>query len=147
MGAVISRKPMFAAPTMSAASMSMETQPRKRKAPTLRADAWEPYKSRILELHITQKRPLAEVKEMIKQEYQFVPEYVIPLRTKQSEFIGGADRLGHRLRQYRTRISQWKQDKNVKPQEMQAIVRKRQRRKLLEPNKRELVFQSHFGNM
>jgi hypothetical protein len=31
-------------------------------------------------------------------------------------------------------------DKNVKANEMRAIVRKRQQRKLVEPNKRELVF-------
>ena len=46
-----------------------------------------------------------------------------------------------RLRQYRSRISQWGQDKNVKPQEMQAIVRKYQKRKLIEPHKRRLVFE------
>jgi hypothetical protein len=38
------------------------------------------------------------------------------------------------------RISQWGMDKNIKPREMQAIVRKRQRRKLVE-NKAELIFE------
>jgi hypothetical protein len=38
------------------------------------------------------------------------------------------------------RISKWGEDKNVKPQEMQAIVRKRQKRKLVETDKRQLVF-------
>jgi hypothetical protein len=37
-----------------------------------------------------------------------------------------------RLRQYRTRISQWGCDKKVKPDEMKAIVRKRQQRRLVE---------------
>ncbi|XPS78709.1 hypothetical protein M3J09_010715 [Ascochyta lentis] len=107
------------APPAFTASMGPPARPRKRKAPTLRADVWEPYKTRILELHVTQKLPLAEVRKMIKEERGFDAE----------------------PRQYRTRISQWKQDKKVKPQEMQAIVRKRQRRKLLEPHKRELVFE------
>lgn len=46
-----------------------------------------------------------------------------------------------RLRQYRTRVSQWGKDKNIKPCEMKAIVKKRQRRKLIETRKRELVFE------
>ena len=46
-----------------------------------------------------------------------------------------------RLRQYRTRISQWGQDKNIKPQEMKAIVRKRLKRKLIESDKRDLQFE------
>jgi hypothetical protein len=46
----------------------------------------------------------------------------------------------NRIRQYRKRISEWNLDKNIKPQEMQAIVRKQLERKLVEPNKRELVF-------
>jgi hypothetical protein len=39
------------------------------------------------------------------------------------------------------RISQWGKDKNVKPQEMQAIVRKRQKRKLVETDKGQLAFE------
>jgi len=46
----------------------------------------------------------------------------------------------HRLRQYRTRITQWKKDKNIKTEEMKAIVRKQQQRKLIEVDKRELEF-------
>ena len=38
------------------------------------------------------------------------------------------------------RISKWHLDKNIKPNEMQAIVRKRQQRKLAEPDKGELRF-------
>jgi hypothetical protein len=45
-----------------------------------------------------------------------------------------------RIRQYRSRISQWKLDKNVKPDEMKAIVRKKQKRKLIEVNQRDLKF-------
>lgn len=45
-----------------------------------------------------------------------------------------------RIRQYRTRIGQWGKDKNVKPQEMKAIVRKRQIRKLDETDKKPLQF-------
>jgi hypothetical protein len=45
-----------------------------------------------------------------------------------------------RIRQYRLRITQWKLDKNIKSEEMQAIVKKRQTRKLLERGKAEQVF-------
>jgi hypothetical protein len=34
----------------------------------------------------------------------------------------------------------WKKDKNVKKREMECIVRKRQQRRLVEVNRRELVF-------
>ncbi|KAH7124434.1 hypothetical protein EDB81DRAFT_664786 [Dactylonectria macrodidyma] len=98
--------------------MGPPTKPRKRKAPTLRAEAWEPYKARILELHITQKLPLKEVKEKIEEEFDFTAQ----------------------IRQYRTRITQWGKDKNIKPVEMTAIVRKRQQRKLVEVDKGELNF-------
>lgn len=54
--------------------MGPPTRPRKRKAPTLRADAWEPYKARIIELHITQKLPLRKVKEIVKEESGFTAE-------------------------------------------------------------------------
>jgi hypothetical protein len=37
-------------------------------------------------------------------------------------------------------LTQWGLDKNVKPNEMNAIVRKRQRRRLIETDKGELVF-------
>ncbi|OCK87054.1 TPR-like protein [Cenococcum geophilum 1.58] len=99
--------------------MGPPTRPRKRKAPTLRASDWEPYKARIVELHIMEKRPLQEVREAIKMEFGFTAE----------------------IRQYRTRISQWGLDKNIKPEEMRSIVRKRQQRKLVEVNKGELIFQ------
>ncbi|CAO2653511.1 Nn.00g029220.m01.CDS01 [Neocucurbitaria sp. VM-36] len=92
---------------------------RKRKAPTLRANDWEPYKDRVLELHVTEGLPLPEVKKRLEEESGFTAE----------------------LRQYRLRVSQWGKDKNVKPPEMSAIVRKRQRRKLVEVSKAELAFE------
>ncbi|KAF2114628.1 hypothetical protein BDV96DRAFT_647324 [Lophiotrema nucula] len=98
--------------------MGPPTQSRKRKAPTLRAEDWEPYRDRIVDLHITQDLPLKEVKQTMKDEFGFSAE----------------------IRQYRTRISQWGLDKNVKPKEMKAIVRKRQQRKLVEHSKAELAF-------
>ncbi|KAL2687644.1 hypothetical protein Neosp_005206 [[Neocosmospora] mangrovei] len=104
--------------TMPTTPMGPPPQRRKKKAPTLRAEAWEPYKARILELHVTQKRPLREVKKKIEDEFGFTAEE----------------------RQYRTRISQWGKDKNIKRVEMEAIVRKQQQRKLAESDKRELVF-------
>ena len=47
---------------------------------------------------------------------------------------------GYRVWQYRTRIKIWKKDKNVKTEEMRAIVRKRQTRKLVECDKGNLDF-------
>ncbi|KAF4957662.1 hypothetical protein FSARC_11218 [Fusarium sarcochroum] len=55
---------------------------RKKKAPTLRAKAWEPYKSRILELHIAQKLSLEKVKEKIEEEFGFTAEYGIPSKVE-----------------------------------------------------------------
>ncbi|KAF3000914.1 hypothetical protein E8E13_008418 [Curvularia kusanoi] len=92
---------------------------RKRKAATLHAADWEPYRKRILELHIKQNRSVHEVKQMMEAENGFKAE----------------------VRQYRSRISQWGHDKNVKRHEMQAIVRKHQKRKLMETDKRPLVFE------
>ncbi|KAJ3462636.1 hypothetical protein MRS44_007422 [Fusarium solani] len=104
--------------TMPATPMGPPPKRRKKKAPTLRAKAWEPYKARILELHVTQKLSLEKVKKKIEEEFGFTAE----------------------IRQYRTRISQWGKDKNVKPVEMAAIVRKRQQRKLADSDKGELIF-------
>ena len=49
---------------------------RKRKAPTLCAEAWEPYKARILDLHVANKLPLRDVKTAIEAEFGFSAEYV-----------------------------------------------------------------------
>lgn len=45
--------------------------PRKRKAATLRAKDWEPYKARIVELHISEDRPLEEVMQLMELEFGF----------------------------------------------------------------------------
>lgn len=52
------------------------TKTRKKKAPTLTADAWNPYKDRIVELHIEQNLPLSKVKETMEKEFGFTAEYV-----------------------------------------------------------------------
>jgi hypothetical protein len=74
-----------AAPTEPALPIDPSARPRKRKAPTLRADDWEPYKKRILDLHIVQKLSLPKVRQTIEEEYGFKAEYVAPLCTRQSE--------------------------------------------------------------
>jgi hypothetical protein len=48
---------------------------RKRKAATLRAADWEPYKKRILDLHNVQNLPLSKVKQVMEEEYGFHAEY------------------------------------------------------------------------
>ncbi|KAF2829125.1 hypothetical protein CC86DRAFT_368201 [Ophiobolus disseminans] len=98
--------------------MQPPAKTRKRKAPTLRESDWEPYKDQINELY-TSGMPLKQVKEFIEAEHSFHAE----------------------IRQYRLRLSQWKLDKNIKPEEMRCIVKKRQKRRLLEVDKPGLVFQ------
>ncbi|KAH8732423.1 hypothetical protein GQ44DRAFT_766561 [Phaeosphaeriaceae sp. PMI808] len=99
--------------------MGPPSQPQKRKkAPILRPDVWEPHKTQIIELHITQGLSLEKVKAIMEGQHKF--------------------KAG--IRQYRLRISQWGLDKNVKTREMKAIVRKRQQRKLVDVTKGELVF-------
>ncbi|KAI4672456.1 uncharacterized protein J4E78_000957 [Alternaria triticimaculans] len=95
-----------------------DTRPRKKKARTLRETDWEPYKDRIIQLHHVDKRPLPEVRILIEQEFGFIAE----------------------IRQYRSRLTQWKLDKNIKPDEMKAIVRRRQQRSLVETDKNDLKF-------
>lgn len=63
-------------PSIATSPMLPPSGHRKPKAPTLRAQDWEPYKARIVELHIDQKLPLREVKEKIEQEFGFKAEYV-----------------------------------------------------------------------
>jgi hypothetical protein len=45
-----------------------------------------------------------------------------------------------RLRQYKSRISKWKLDKNVKSKEMETIVRKQLQRQFLAPERPALSF-------
>jgi hypothetical protein len=61
-------------------------RPRKRKAATLRDDDWEPYRERILDLHIEQNMPLRKVKQLIEDKYGFKAEYVASVRARQCEF-------------------------------------------------------------
>nr|RBQ98924.1 hypothetical protein FVER53263_03224 [Fusarium verticillioides] len=91
---------------------------RKKKAPTLRDEDFEPFKDRILELYETQKLPLQKVKSIIEEEFGFTAQ----------------------PRQYQTRITKWGKDKNVKKVEMKAIVRKHQQREIVETDKRKLCF-------
>jgi hypothetical protein len=50
--------------------MAPPPKPRKRKAPTLRRDKWEPVKARAIELHISQKLPLPEVQKTVEEEFK-----------------------------------------------------------------------------
>jgi hypothetical protein len=55
-------------------AMRPPAKPRKPKAPTLSAAAWAPYKDRIIELHLTKAKPLAEVRQIMEMEYGFKAE-------------------------------------------------------------------------
>jgi hypothetical protein len=50
--------------------------PRRKKAQTLRDKDWEPFRTRVFELHITNGLPLKEVKAVMQREYGFSAEYV-----------------------------------------------------------------------
>lgn len=58
--------------------MGPPTRRRKRKVATIPAQDWEPYKARIIELHIKLKHKLPEVKQILEDEHGFVAEYVRP---------------------------------------------------------------------
>ena len=60
--------------TISTIPTSVPTQLRKKKAPTLSADAWKPYKARIIELHVTQGLSLKEVRKIIEDDFGFTAE-------------------------------------------------------------------------
>jgi hypothetical protein len=81
-GSVDNAQSEFAAP---AASMGPPSQPRKKKAMTLRANDWEPYRERILQLHVEEKVPLLKAKKMIEDEHGFKAEYVAPAHRRQTE--------------------------------------------------------------
>jgi hypothetical protein len=55
-------------------SMDPPAISRKRKAPTLRASDWEPYKARIVELHIVQNLSIPNVRSIIEEESGFKAE-------------------------------------------------------------------------
>lgn len=63
-----------ATPAGPPSPMGPPARPRKRKAATLRAHDWEPYKKRILDLHIVQNLSLPKVRQMIEEEYGFKAE-------------------------------------------------------------------------
>ena len=52
--------------------MAPPPRSRKRKAPTLRRDEWEPVKARVIELHINQSLPLPKVKEIVEEEFKLI---------------------------------------------------------------------------
>jgi hypothetical protein len=62
---------------MPAAHLRSPANPRKKKAPTLRPEVWEPYKDRIRQLYFEQNVPLLEVKDLIEKEFGFNAEYAI----------------------------------------------------------------------
>ena len=58
-------------------SASRAGSTRKRKAPTLRDQDWEPYKKRILELHMKPNLTQKDVMDLINQEYGFKAKCVV----------------------------------------------------------------------
>lgn len=80
-------EPTSGVQTTPATSMPPPSQKRKRKVPTLRANDWEPYKARIVELHIAQRLPLPEVKQKIEGEFGFTAEYVMPFDVEQTRLL------------------------------------------------------------
>ncbi|QDS72809.1 hypothetical protein FKW77_006587 [Venturia effusa] len=102
-------------PTVSPA-MAPQAKIRK-KAPTLKIKDWEPHKQQVLRLYIIEDKPLSEVKTIMEE----------------SGFSAG-------IRQYKSILAKWDIGKNVRPQEMKAIVRKRKYRNEEEKDKGMLGF-------
>lgn len=65
---------------VSAVTMALPVKTRKRKAPTLKEKDWEPYKIRVLQLHVNQDKPLTEVKALM-EESGFQADYANKLTT------------------------------------------------------------------
>ena len=61
----------------TSSSMGPPPKKRKRKAPTLHSEMWDPYRGRILELHISRGLPLKEVQKIIEAETGFSAKYVL----------------------------------------------------------------------
>jgi hypothetical protein len=53
-------------------SMAPPPKSQKQKAQRLHCDKWELVKPRIIELHITQKLPLPEVKKIVEEDFKSV---------------------------------------------------------------------------
>jgi hypothetical protein len=53
-------------------SMAPPPKSRKQKAQRLHCDKWELVKPRIIELHITQKLPLPEVKKIVEEDFKLL---------------------------------------------------------------------------
>lgn len=117
-------------------SLKPPTRPRKPKVPTMKDVDWEPYKNMIIDAHVTQQQPLQQVRAYMEREHGFVARSIWINKS----FIRPLADHGDSIRQYRLRITQWKCDKNIKPKEMRAIVRKRQERKIIETDKPERIF-------
>ena len=75
------------AQTMPAIPIGPPTRSQKRKATTLRSNAWEPYKARIIELYIQQGLPLQQVRENIIKEFGFTAEYVFLFKVEQGRLL------------------------------------------------------------
>ncbi|KAF2109377.1 hypothetical protein BDV96DRAFT_234859 [Lophiotrema nucula] len=107
--------------TLSSSSVvresTVDAKPSKR---TLRSSDWKPYKARIIQLHIKEQKSLKQVNAIL---------------TREGLLFSANER------QYRKIISEWEFDRNVKPDEIAAIVRKRQYRKIVENTKKKLVFE------
>jgi hypothetical protein len=88
---------------------------------------------------VVYRRYIAQMtKEIIETEYHhFCTEYDSSFNYRdQYRLVNSLPRL----RQYKSRTTAWRLDKNIKPAEMKSIVKKMQKRKLVEVNKPELIF-------
>lgn len=91
---------------------------------------WEDQRSEITRLYLTENRPLKDIVEIMEREFSFCATCVAAqLKGYAAQCLSNN---GCSERQYKTRISQWALEKNVKFDEMKAIVRKYQERKVQE---------------
>jgi hypothetical protein len=98
---------------------------------------WENQRSNIEKLYFVENKPLKTVIRCLSQSHGFFATYGHPIPLKcscitLSHEIGKEADFLRRERQLKRKIKDWGIDKNIKTNEMKAIVRKRMERKVME---------------
>jgi Clr5 domain len=89
------------------------------------AQDWEVRRPIIEELYWTDGRKLPEVMGTMKTMYNFSATYSIPTSCDGNRVIDSR----HRKKQYKDQFKRWNFEKNIKTDEMKAIIRVRKRRR------------------
>jgi hypothetical protein len=77
------------------------------------------------------------MKKIVEEGFNFFAEYVYSFNSRTLSLFAN---VPFRIRQYKSRMSKWKLDKNVKSKEMKCIVKKQLQRQLDAPERPGLSF-------